>query len=70
MDRERSKKRAQKSGGGKKNKSSGSAAQALTNKKEHDAEIMRQKQLKAMQKKAEAAAVNSRDSSKKVAGSK
>lgn len=52
VDRQRSQKRAEKSGASKKKKASGSAAQALTNKKEHDAEIMRQKQLKAEEKKA------------------
>lgn len=51
MDRQRSQKRAEKTGG-KKKKTAGNASQALTNKKEHDAEIMRQKQVLAEQKKA------------------
>lgn len=53
VDRQRSQKRAEKTGAGsgsKKKKGSGNASQALTNKKEHDAEIMRQKQLKAEEK--------------------
>lgn len=50
VDRQRSQKRAEKSG--KKKKTAGNASQALTNKKEHDAEIMRQKQVLAEQKKA------------------
>lgn len=51
VDRQRSQKRAEKSGGKKKKQSAGNGTQALTNKKEHDAEIMRQKQLEAEKKK-------------------
>lgn len=55
VDRQRSKKRAEKSGPNKKkNKDGGNASQALTNKKEHDAEIMRLKQVQAGEKKPEA----------------
>lgn len=51
VDRQRSQKRAEKSTSKKKKQSVGNGAQALTNKKEHDAEIMRQKQVEAEKKK-------------------
>jgi len=70
VDRERSQKRKEKAGTGKKKKATaGNASQALTNKKEHDAEIMRQKQLKALEKKTEEASVGSASTSS-ASGSK
>lgn len=51
VDRQRAQKRAEKTTGSKKKKGTGNASQALTNKKEHDAEIMRQKQQRALDKK-------------------
>jgi len=52
MDRQRAAKRAEKQGGKqKKPAGAGNQAQQLANKKELDADIMRQKQLKALEKK-------------------
>lgn len=60
VDRQRSQKRKERAAQ-KKKKTTGNGAQALTNKKEHDAEIMRQKQQKAMEKKATASPSNPSD---------